>query len=272
MRKIIIILLILLFILPACSTKTNNNDAIFEEDVPWDLRPMIKYDDEIYYYVKDKSEVLSDEIIFDGYIESEIESSEIPVKNNQSNFGKDYKYIINSDEDTIEVYIDDGEWMVFSKESSAPTTTDVINSTAPVPTPAWDTDTLYWSYLNVDGVVYTMATHSGFGNDHLNLENKIVPEANGEPTVEKFIAEEQLEKFASVEKVKNDFIPEEPLAAANLEPNASIYKVPGNDEALYVSFYPPGENMPMQLRLFLPMDFDPKTTDMYFMHKSQPTD
>ncbi len=71
----IIIILSLLFVLSGCSIKTNNNDAFKEEDVSWDLRPMLMYEDEISYYIEDKSEVISDETIFDGCIESEIESS-----------------------------------------------------------------------------------------------------------------------------------------------------------------------------------------------------
>ncbi len=156
-------------------------------------------------------------------------------------------------------------------ETLVSTTTVGNKSEIVVPTPKWEGDTLYWSYLNCDGVVYTMATHTGFGNKYLDLENKIIPETNGEPTVEKFIAEEKLEKFASVEKVQNDLVPEEPLAAANLELGAAIYKVPDSDDALYVCYYPADDKLPMQLRLFLPMNFDPKTTDMYFMSKTYPT-
>lgn len=100
------------------SENENTNDIEESDDskISWDRRPMLIYEDEIYYYTNDKKERLKENIVFDGKIDSEVNSSQIPTKNNQSNFGKDYDYFINEEENTIDVYLGDDKWMIFSKD------------------------------------------------------------------------------------------------------------------------------------------------------------
>lgn len=50
----------------------------------------------------------------DGEITSTVKQTEIPNKNNQSNFGKNYGY--QYVDDTIEVNID-GKWIVFEEQN-----------------------------------------------------------------------------------------------------------------------------------------------------------
>lgn len=75
---------------------------------------MIKVNDKYYYSEGKESDFGARCGVMDGEITSTVEQTEVPNKNNQSNFGKDYGYqYIN---DTIEVNIN-GKWIVFEKQS-----------------------------------------------------------------------------------------------------------------------------------------------------------
>ena len=52
----------------------------------------------------------------DGEITEQCGSSEVPAKNNQSNFGTGYGYQYGSAEGTIEVLLDDGNWYIFAEK------------------------------------------------------------------------------------------------------------------------------------------------------------
>lgn len=52
----------------------------------------------------------------DGTITSTVKSTEIPGKNNQSNFGEGYDYQYGTDDNTVEINID-GQWIIFEKSS-----------------------------------------------------------------------------------------------------------------------------------------------------------
>ena len=116
MKKILFILMTI-FALCSCS-----NYKIFKEDakdpnenVEWDLIPMIIVDDKLYLYSGE--EKYYDEITdFDGEIDSEVESTTKPTKNNQSNFGTGFKYKIPDDGKTINLYIDDNRMIIFKTE------------------------------------------------------------------------------------------------------------------------------------------------------------
>ena len=129
MKRIIIIALILLLALTSCSTNDNNNlpseegststsivetDLPSDDDAPWVLRRMLMYENRLYFYIDDKLGEPEGDTVFDGSIESEVAETKKPFKNNQSNFGKGYDFIVNEEEKTIEVYLGDGKWWVLS--------------------------------------------------------------------------------------------------------------------------------------------------------------
>ena len=73
---------------------------------------MIKVNDECYYSEGKESEIYGRCGVMDGEITSTVEQTEIPNKNNQSNFGKGYGY--QYIDKNIEVNMD-GKWIVFEK-------------------------------------------------------------------------------------------------------------------------------------------------------------
>ena len=115
--KLILFVLMAIFSFTACS-----NDKIIDkevkdsdENIQWDLIPMIYVDDRLYLYSGE--EKYYDEITdFDGEIDSEVESTTKPTKNNQSNFGTGFKYKILDDGKTINLYIDDNRMIIFKTE------------------------------------------------------------------------------------------------------------------------------------------------------------
>lgn len=114
-KKIKIILLVIALLLTLCIAKEISIKP-YKSEPSWDRRPMIMYEDEIYYYVDDKEEKFVSDIIFDGTIDSEVDASKIPFKNNQSNFGVNLNYRINKENNWIEVYLGQDRWMMFSKD------------------------------------------------------------------------------------------------------------------------------------------------------------
>lgn len=75
---------------------------------------MIKVNDKYYYSEGKESEFDARCGVTDGEITSTVEQTEVPNKNNQSNFGKGYGY--QYVDNTIEVNID-GKWIVFEKQN-----------------------------------------------------------------------------------------------------------------------------------------------------------
>ena len=114
--KKILILFMTIFALAACSNENPPKEISNpNENVEWDLIPMIYIDDDLYLY--SGVEKYYDEVTdFDGEIDSEVDSHSKPSKNNQSNFGTGYKYKILDDDKTIKLYIDDNELIIFEKE------------------------------------------------------------------------------------------------------------------------------------------------------------
>ncbi|WP_311479506.1 hypothetical protein [uncultured Anaerococcus sp.] len=97
----------------------DNKLMIFKKDpyenVEWDLIPMIFVDDKLYLYSGE--EKYYDKITdFDGEIDSEVESTTKPTKNNQSNFGTGFKYKFLEDGKTINLYINDNKLIIFKTE------------------------------------------------------------------------------------------------------------------------------------------------------------
>lgn len=115
MKKIIIIFMTI-FSLASCSNDEDNKDISNpNENVEWDLIPMVFVDDNLYLYSGE--EKYYDKVTdFDGEIDSEVDSHSKPSKNNQSNFGTGYKYKIIDEGQRIKIYLDDNKTMTFEKE------------------------------------------------------------------------------------------------------------------------------------------------------------
>ena len=124
--KKIIILFMTVFALAACSNDGANKEISDpNENVKWDLIPMIYVDDDIYFYSGE--EKYYDEVTdFDGEIDSEVKSTSNPYKNNQSNFGSGYKYKIIDEGKTINLYLDDNKLMIFKKDPNENVKWDLI--------------------------------------------------------------------------------------------------------------------------------------------------
>lgn len=86
-----------------------------DDSIKWDLIPMVMVDDKLYLdtgyesVVDDKAHVIDGEIIF------EVDGSEKPVINDQSNFGTGYGYKYGEINGTIKIFMN-GKWWVFATE------------------------------------------------------------------------------------------------------------------------------------------------------------
>ena len=78
-----------------------------------DVCPAIMVGGTVYYDTGCKSSIGKRCGVMDGEITEQCSSSEVPAKNNQSNFGTGYGYQYGA-EGTIEVLMDDGNWYIFT--------------------------------------------------------------------------------------------------------------------------------------------------------------
>ena len=111
MKKIIssVLLLLLIVTIIACGNKE------VEEGMLGDRIPMIMVEEHIYLDTGKQMEFEIDDVAIIGTITSEVDGSEIPAQNDQSNFGcigAEYAYW----DDGIVVMIND-EWQFFRKET-----------------------------------------------------------------------------------------------------------------------------------------------------------
>lgn len=88
---------------------------VAEENVKYDIIPMIMVNDKYYYDTGRVSGRTERSDKMDGEITSTVDGSEKPAKNNQSNFGEGYGYQFGEN-DTIEVNMN-GKWVVFEYRS-----------------------------------------------------------------------------------------------------------------------------------------------------------
>lgn len=86
-----------------------------EENVKYDIIPMILVDGKYYYDTGRTSSRTDRSNEMNGEITSTVDGSEKPMENNQSNFGSGYPYQLGED-DTIEVYMN-GKWEIFEYRS-----------------------------------------------------------------------------------------------------------------------------------------------------------
>jgi len=86
-------------------------------DTMWDRIPMVRVNDKLYYDTGTESTAEGRCGNMDGQITSTVDGSEIPMENNQSNFGSGFGYQYGMG-DTIEIYMNE-KWMVFEYRKDA---------------------------------------------------------------------------------------------------------------------------------------------------------
>lgn len=85
-----------------------------EVNTMWDRIPMVRINNKLYYDTGRESTVSERCGNMDGEITTTVDGSEIPMEDNQSNFGSGFGYQYGAD-DTIEIYMN-GKWWVFATE------------------------------------------------------------------------------------------------------------------------------------------------------------
>lgn len=77
-----------------------------------DRTPMVMVNGKLYYDTSRESSIVARCGMMDGEITASVAASEIPVMDDQSNFGTGYGYQYGAEEGTVELYIN-GKWRVF---------------------------------------------------------------------------------------------------------------------------------------------------------------
>lgn len=85
-----------------------------EEEGEWDLIPMVRVDGVLYLTTGFNSSRVPERDEPDGFITSEVDGSEWPTEDDQSNFGTGYPYRYG-DEGTVELFMND-HWRIFATE------------------------------------------------------------------------------------------------------------------------------------------------------------
>ena len=93
------------------------NIQVIQADGLRDLIPMVMVNGVLYLDTGLESTVEARCGVMDGEIDSSVDQSEKPVKDNQSNFGIGYGYQFGETERTIEILID-GKWWIFATEEA----------------------------------------------------------------------------------------------------------------------------------------------------------
>lgn len=83
----------------------------------WDRIPMVMIDGEIYLDTGYNNNSMKKCGTFDGEITSEVDGSESPSADGQSNFGTGYGYQYGAEEGTVELFMN-GKWRIFATEET----------------------------------------------------------------------------------------------------------------------------------------------------------
>lgn len=89
-----------------------------EEALEWDRIPMVMVNDKLYYDTGRESTIEMRCGNMDGEITSSVDGTQIPTQNNESNFGSGFGFQYGSEEDTIEIYMNE-KWIVFEYREGA---------------------------------------------------------------------------------------------------------------------------------------------------------
>ncbi|MBQ8831578.1 MAG: hypothetical protein IJ017_08265 [Oscillospiraceae bacterium] len=109
MKKYIALFLALLCVvaLAGCSKE--------EPEEKWALIPMVRVDGVLYLDTGFTNHDIDDGAEPDGEIVSQVDGSEKPAADDQSNFGTGYKYRYGETEGTVDIYLN-GKWRIFATE------------------------------------------------------------------------------------------------------------------------------------------------------------
>lgn len=101
----------------AASGMETTDNELSSTEIPGDRIPMVMVDGLLYYDTGKESTLEGRCGMMDGEITSTVNASEIPTKDNQSNFGVGfgYQYGINN---SIDIQMEDGTWFVFQREGT----------------------------------------------------------------------------------------------------------------------------------------------------------
>lgn len=99
-------------------TETDTEAAQIESDHKWDRIPMVMVNDKLYYDTGRESTIEMRCGNMDGEITSSVDGTQIPTQNNESNFGSGFGFQYGSEEDTIEVHMNE-KWIVFEYREGA---------------------------------------------------------------------------------------------------------------------------------------------------------
>jgi predicted small secreted protein len=106
---------------PSVSLNENKNEIEktqpATEELEWDKIPMVMVDGKLYYDTGKESTISGRCGVMDGEITSTVDGSEIPTKDNQSNFGTGFEYQYGAD-NTIEIFMNE-KWIVFEQREGA---------------------------------------------------------------------------------------------------------------------------------------------------------
>ena len=90
---------------------------VVKEAETWDLIPMVMVNGTLYLDTGYESNDIERTDHFDGEISSQVDGSERPSVDNQSNFGTGYGYQYGATEGTIELFMN-GKWWIFATEEA----------------------------------------------------------------------------------------------------------------------------------------------------------
>ena len=124
MKKLLTLLLAVTCVC-GCSQTQNPTDESKTARIP-----MIMVDGELYMDTGYDSTIEGRCGVMDGEITSTVDGTERPIKDNQSNFGKDIGYQYGTTEGTIEIYQNE-KWRIFAlrmSESKSSPNTKTISS------------------------------------------------------------------------------------------------------------------------------------------------
>ena len=100
---------------PAKLRDVYNIRVTVESEGQWDLIPMIMVDGILYLDTGYESKMDGRCGMMDGKILTSVRGSEVPVQNDESNFGIGFEYQYGSQEGTIEIFMN-GKWWIFATE------------------------------------------------------------------------------------------------------------------------------------------------------------
>ena len=93
------------------------NIKVIEEAVSWDLIPMVMVDGVLYLDTGMESTAMARCGMLDGEITSQVDGSQQPTIDDQSNFGTGYGYQYGAMEGTVEIYMNE-KWWIFATEEA----------------------------------------------------------------------------------------------------------------------------------------------------------